>query len=228
MGSGVGPCPVDAGSALLTTRNAVAKAKRRVGAETSKTRTLLLNAAERLMREEGYAAVTSRNVAGKANVTAQLVHYYFSTMDDLFLALWRRFVGQNMTQQARALASSEPLKALWKFTYNVTGTALELEFMALANHRKVIRNELARDGDRFRAVEVEVLSQVMKDYGLDGDEHFAEVVTVLLSSVSRSLIMEKGLGVTVGHARTAAYVEQWLNRLEDLRTRRLTTRKKAR
>ena len=61
-------------------------APRRIGALTSKTRSSLLNAAESLMRESGYAAVTSRRLAAKAGLKPQLVHYYFRTMDDLFLA----------------------------------------------------------------------------------------------------------------------------------------------
>ena len=63
---------------------------RRIGTETSKTRAALLDAAEKLMLEEGYAAVTSRHVAAKAGLKPQLVHYYFRTMEDLFLALFRR------------------------------------------------------------------------------------------------------------------------------------------
>ncbi|EUA30299.1 bacterial regulatory s, tetR family protein [Mycobacterium xenopi 4042] len=51
---------------------------------------MLLDAAEQLMLEEGYAAVTSRRVAQKAALKPQLVHYYFRTMDDLFLAAFRR------------------------------------------------------------------------------------------------------------------------------------------
>ena len=39
---------------------------RRIGAESSETRAALLDAAERLMLEHGYAAVTSRRVAGAA------------------------------------------------------------------------------------------------------------------------------------------------------------------
>ena len=63
---------------------------RRLGAPDAKNRTVLLDAAEQLMRDEGYAAVTSRRVAEKAGLKPQLVHYYFRTMDDLFLELYRR------------------------------------------------------------------------------------------------------------------------------------------
>lgn len=180
----------------------------------SQTRTRLLDAAERLMLKEGYAAVTSRKVAGEAKVTSQLVHYHFSTMEELFLALWRRFVTDNMERQARALSSSDPLGALWRFTSRVAGTALELEFIALAHHRKSIRKEIARAGDRFRRVQIEALSRVMDDYGLGKDKGIAEVLTVLLTSASRSLIMEKDLGLSVGHARTASYIGKWIRRLD--------------
>ena len=50
---------------------------RRVGAETSKTRDLLLDCVERLMLDTGYAGVSYRAVAAKAGVTAGLVQYYF-------------------------------------------------------------------------------------------------------------------------------------------------------
>jgi AcrR family transcriptional regulator len=63
---------------------------RRIGAPDAKNRSVLLDAAEQLMLEEGYAAVTSRRVAEKAALKPQLVHYYFRTMDDLFLAAFRR------------------------------------------------------------------------------------------------------------------------------------------
>ena len=41
---------------------------RRIGAPDAKNRTVLLDAAESLMLEEGYAAVTSRRVAAQAGL----------------------------------------------------------------------------------------------------------------------------------------------------------------
>ena len=63
---------------------------RRSGSETSETRTRLLDVTEQVMLADGYAAVTSRRVAADAGVTPALVHYYFKTIDDLFLAVIRR------------------------------------------------------------------------------------------------------------------------------------------
>ena len=54
------------------------------------------------MRDEGYAAVTSRRVAEQAGLKPQLVHYYFRTMDDLFLEMFRR--GADRMQHYHQLA----------------------------------------------------------------------------------------------------------------------------
>ena len=88
--------------------------ERRIGAPDAKNRTVLLDAAERLMLEEGYAAVTSRRVAEKAGLKPQLVHYYFRTMGDLYLAVFRRRAEQGLAAQAQALNSPQPLWALWR------------------------------------------------------------------------------------------------------------------
>src|ERR1700746_1245156 len=63
---------------------------RRSGAPDAEARGRLLDAAEQLMIEEGYAAVTSRRLAHKAGLKPQLVHYYFRTMEELFLEVFRR------------------------------------------------------------------------------------------------------------------------------------------
>src|SRR5205823_13649069 len=67
----------------------MATASLRIGCEDLKTRAKLLDADEKLLLEEGYAAVTSRRVAAKAGLKPQLVHYYFRTMDDLFIEVFR-------------------------------------------------------------------------------------------------------------------------------------------
>ena len=89
---------------------------RRIGAPDAKNRGVLLDAAEQLLLEEGYAAVTSRRVAEKAGLKPQLVHYYFRTMEDLFLAVFRRRAEEGLEVLATALASPQPLWALWRFS----------------------------------------------------------------------------------------------------------------
>jgi AcrR family transcriptional regulator len=187
---------------------------RRIGAEDSATRTALLDAALELMLEEGYAAVTSRRVASRAGLKPQLVHYYFRTMDDLFLALVRRGAEQNLARQAAALTSPQPLRALWEFGNDPTGTMLSMEMSALANHRKAIRAELASYAERFRQLQAEALTGVLEGYGVDADELPPAAVLVLLTGISRLLALEEALGMSGGHAETRDLVERYLTRFE--------------
>jgi TetR/AcrR family transcriptional regulator len=187
---------------------------RRIGAEDSKSRTSLLDAAQALMLEEGYAAVTSRRVAAKAGLKPQLVHYYFRTMDDLFLALFRRGAEHNLERQARALASPQPLRALWDFSSDPAGATLTMEFTALANRRPAIRAEIANYAEQFRHQQAEALSDVFRAYGIDPEELPPVAVLVVMSSIPRIMLIEQALGMTTGHAETIALVEHYLTRFD--------------
>ena len=187
---------------------------RRIGAPDAKNRSLLLDAAEQLMLEEGYAAVTSRRVAQQAALKPQLVHYYFRTMDDLFLAAFRRRAEWGLKAQARALASRQPLWALWRFSIDPAATALTMEYVALANHRKALKAEIAYYAERFRDEQCKAVSTVLERYGMDPAEVPPLVWSVLSTSVSRVLVMEQALGMSAGHTETVAFVERYLHRLE--------------
>jgi hypothetical protein len=117
-------------------------------------------------------------------------------------------------RQARALASAQPLRALWEYSTDPAGTALTMEFIALASHRKTIRTEIAHYAERFRAAQIEALSSLTERYGLHPDVCPPAALTVLITSISRVLVMEQALGMSSGHAETLALVEQHLHRLE--------------
>lgn len=187
---------------------------RRIGLEQSKTRALLLDATEQLMREDGYAAVSSRRVAARAGLKPQLVHYYFRTMDDLFLALFRQQTDAGLLRHAEALASDRPLRALWDVCRDPAGTAMIMEFSALANHRKVIAAEIQHYGDRLREMQVQALSRSLEKSGVDASDLPPVVVAVLINSISLFLRMEDGIGMSSGHAETEALIERWIAQLE--------------
>jgi AcrR family transcriptional regulator len=187
---------------------------RRIGAPDAKNRTVLIEAAERVMLAEGYAAVTSRRVAREAGLKPQLVHYYFRTMDDLFLAMFRHRAEIGLERQAKALASPQPLRALWEYSTDPAGTALTMEFSGLANHRKAIKAEIARYAERFRAEQTEALAVLAERYGMDPAMGSPAVLAVIMTSISRVLSMEQALGMSAGHAETLAFVEHYIQRLE--------------
>jgi AcrR family transcriptional regulator len=184
---------------------------RRIGAEDSKSRAALLDATEQIMLEEGYAAVSSRRIAERADLKPQLVHYYFRTMDDLFLAAFRRRAEIGIEHLSKLLSSGQPLRALWAFGDDPASTALNMEFVALANHRKSIRSEIARYAELFRSRQTEVLAAVMADRGIDTDRFPPVAVMTVMTSISQILVLEEALGVTSGHAETRALVANLLD-----------------
>ena len=187
---------------------------RRIGAPDAKNRVVLLDAAEQLLIEEGYAAVTSRRVADRAGLKPQLVHYYFRTMEDLFLAVFHRRAEEGLAVLTTALQSPQPLWALWKFSTAPEATRLTMEFMGLANHRKALRAEIVYYAERFRQEQNKAIADALRQHGIDASEVPPVVWTVFATSVSQAMVMERALGMSTGHAETFAFCEQWLRRLE--------------
>jgi AcrR family transcriptional regulator len=193
---------------------------RRIGAPDAKNRVLLLDAAEQLMLEEGYAAVTSRRLANRAGLKPQLVHYYFRTMEELFLAVFRRRAEEGLQVHAQMLKLPQPLWALWRFGTDPAFTRISMEFMALANHRKEMRAEIAYYAERFREEQRQAVATALQRYGSRIQDEGQDidippvVWTVLMSSLSRFLVLEQAIGMSAGHAETLELVENYLRRLE--------------
>ena len=186
------------------------------------TRALLLDATERLMISEGYASVTTRRVAGLVELTPALVHYYFPTTDDLLVATYRRAAERHDGRILVALGSDQPLHALWNLYSDPGRMALGVEFMALANHRKVIRAEIVQHDKRDRERQAAALAGILADSGIDRSRCEPLCAVMLLGGMSRALVMEEVLGISCAHAQTRAFVERLLGELE--KTRKSGTR----
>ena len=190
----------------------MALAARRIGAESSATRALIVEAAELVMLEEGYAAASTRRVAARAGLKPSLVHYYFPTTEDLLLAVNHKGAAESDRLLEEALSSPDPLRALWKMLTNSSQTALALETMALARHRKAIRIEIGRHVEEVRARQVAALTQLLGErMGKFGGS--PEALSLVLTGIGRALVMERALGISAGHTDGAAWVEQLLDAL---------------
>jgi len=177
------------------------------------TRGRLLEAAAQLMHDEGYAGATSRRVAAKAGVRQPLVHYYFPTMDDLFLAVLREGADVALAQMRAALTNDDPLRALWAINSDPRRTILNTEFMALANHRKAIGVELKTYAERVRDIETAAVTVVLRARGIDLDVYPPIVVSMLIAQIARSLCNEDAVGVTLGHDEMRRFVERQIDAL---------------
>jgi AcrR family transcriptional regulator len=187
---------------------------RRIGAVDSASRARLVQAAATLLVEEGYAAVTSRRVGAKAGLKAQLVHYYFPSMDDLFIEIFRTSAESNLAAFEGAVAADPSLTNLWRLNSDPRQATFYIEFVALARHRKELRAEIARYADRFRAAQLDAMGRALSVAGITAQAMPPAVAMLLLTGVSQILSLEDALGVTGGHRETRAFVDATLSRLE--------------
>jgi AcrR family transcriptional regulator len=194
---------------------------RRVGAETSKTRDILLDSVERLMLGQGYAAVTYRAVATQAGVTPGLVQYYFPTLDDLFVAAIRRRFEQNVDRLTEVLRAQpdEPLRVLWDYSRDEANAALTTEFLALGNHRKSIRAEIADVTERVRKVQLDAVRATAKTSTLPEMHLSPTALLFLMTGVPKLLSLERGVGVSTAHKQAVEAFERYLDDAEPKRRR---------
>ncbi|MGV0043765.1 TetR/AcrR family transcriptional regulator [Mycobacterium colombiense] len=194
----------------------MAASSRRIGAETSKTRDVLLDCVETLMLEEGYASVTYRVLATRAGVTPSLVQYYFPSLDDIFVAAIRRYAERNLAFLAETLErrAGDPLRAVWEYSWDEATGALMTEFMALGNHRKSIRTEIAAVTESVRKMQLDALvAKFGKDARFLGDLSLP-ALQLLMSGLPKFLNLEEGIGVKSAHAEVTEAFERYLDTLE--------------
>ena len=173
----------------------------------------LIEATVQIMHDEGYAAATSRRVAAKAGVKQALVYYYFPTMDDLFLEVLRVGAETALNQMRAALTDDDPLGALWRINSDSRRSVLNTEFMALANHRKVIGAELKAYAERVRDIETAAVTLVLRANKVDISAYPPVAIGLLIAQTARSLANELAVGVTEGHDELRALVDQHLDSL---------------
>ena len=179
----------------------------------SDARSRLLEATAKIMREEGYAAATSRRVAAEAGVKQALVYYYFPTMDDLFVEVLRSGAEVALERMRAALTADDPLLALWRINSDTQATVLNTEFMALANHRKVIGQELKTFAARVRDLETAATTVALRTRGVDLQQDPPIVVSMLVAQIARSLGNEEAVVLTAGHDEMRAFIDRTLGAL---------------
>ncbi|MFS0897411.1 TetR/AcrR family transcriptional regulator [Mycolicibacterium litorale] len=173
----------------------------------------LIEATAKIMRDEGYAAATSRRVAAEAGVKQALVYYYFPTMDDLFVEVLRVGAEASLDRMREALTADDPLHTLWIMNSDARLTGLNAEFMALANHRKAIRAELKSYAERVRDIETAAVTVALRARGVDLEEYPPAAVSMVIAQIARSLCNESAVGVTLGHDDLRRFMERQLGML---------------
>jgi AcrR family transcriptional regulator len=187
---------------------------RRLGAQDATNRSRLLAAAAALMIESGYPAASSRRVAARAGLKPQLVHYYFATMDDLFVEVVRRRAEAGLAALERALDAPNPLRAVWEVDRHTWVDPLGMELVALARHRPAVKRELEHYAARYRAAMITVIERTPRRGDALDEALTPALLALLLQATSRMITQEVDLGLTSGHPEAAGLVEWYLRRID--------------
>ena len=191
---------------------------RRPRASTEAKRQRILDAAEEIILEQGYAAVSSRSVAGRVGIQPPHLHYYFATIDDLFVGVLTRRSERTVERMAEVLDSEEPLRTWWALASDQRGTALFVELLAAANHRPALREvvgEIARD---VREMQIARLRDLLPQYGIDPDEVPPVLVAAAMQGLAFGVVTDQAAGYATRADEAAAAMDRYLTRLEARRT----------
>jgi AcrR family transcriptional regulator len=193
---------------------------RRRRASTEEKLTRLLDATEEIILEEGYAAVSSRNVAARAGIQAPLLHYYFPTIDELFVAVLRRRSEPNVERMKAAMVSPEPFKAWWELASDPRGTALLLEFVAAANHRPALKAEVGKAAYQVRRMQMQTLEAILPEYGLDPQDFPPAFIAAAMQGIAFAIVADEAAGFDTAHGEARAGMDRLVGLLEKRRTKR--------
>jgi AcrR family transcriptional regulator len=174
----------------------------------------LLDAAERLLLTEGYAAITTRRVAAEAGVNHGLVHYYFGSVENLLVRVLERFTTR-LTARQRALYDNPDVPFLEKWRQAMrylVGDDIEyekiwLELQALAWNNPDLRERVARVNDEWRTVLKDAFAEPRERYGIDMP---LDALVALVITFNEGIMLERAQGISTGHRELLAWIDAWL------------------
>src|SRR5688572_32224079 len=104
-----------------------------------------------------------------------------------------------------------------------------MEFIALAGRREAVRAVILESAAEFRKLQIAAISRVLKERGIDRTAFPPAGVALLMATVSRGMVMEETLGLSLGHPELRSIVKHLLKSMEASSGSTATTpRKRAR
>jgi AcrR family transcriptional regulator len=187
------------------------------------TEDAFLDAAERLLIEVGYSGISTRRLAEEAGANHGLVHYYFGSMENLFVRVLERFTERLISRQREMYARPDisPLEK-WRTAIGYLESDLAagypkiwLELQALGWNQPDIAERVGRVNGQWRAVLTEAFDEMMDEYGLDRERFPLEAMVGLVMTFNVGIMVERLSGITAGHRDLLRMVERWLESLEE-------------
>ena len=174
----------------------------------------LLDAAERLLVEVGYAKITTRRLAEEAGVNHGLVHYYFGSNENLLVRALERFTGRLIARQRELYAADIPFVEKWRIAMQYlvaedrTYEKVWLELQALGWNHPDLRDRLARVNAEWREVLTEAFDEPHRQLKIDIP---LEALVSLVITFNIGIIVERLGGIETGHAALLDWIDTWLS-----------------
>jgi AcrR family transcriptional regulator len=175
----------------------------------------LLDAAERLLVEVGYAAITTRRIAAEAGVNHGLVHYYFGSNENLLVRALERFTARLVARQRELYATNLPFIEKWRQAMrylvgdDVTYEKIWLELQAMAWNHPELRERLAQVNAEWRGVLTDAFAQAQRESGI---EMPLEALVSLVLTFNVGVMVERLGGIETGHQALLDWIDEWLSR----------------
>jgi AcrR family transcriptional regulator len=176
----------------------------------------LLDAAERLLVDSGYSAVTTRRLALEAGVNHGLVHYYFGSIENVLVAALERFTQRLIERQRAMYATEAPFVEKWRTAmhYLEEDRAYQkvwLELQALAWNNPELRDRVASVNAEWRAVLIDAFAPAHRRLGVSMP---LEALVSLVMTFNEGIALERLSGIRRGHDELLTWIDGWLLTLE--------------
>lgn len=185
------------------------------------TEARFLDAAERLLIAVGYANISTRRLAEEAGANHGLVHYYFGSMEHLFVCVLERFTDRLIARQRAMYAADLPFIEKWRAAMGYLDQDFAsgyqkvwYELQALAWNRPHLKERLAYVHTQWCQVLRDAFATALAEYHLDPDRFPLDGITALVATFNEGIILERLSGITEGHTALLAMVDRWLVSLE--------------
>jgi AcrR family transcriptional regulator len=183
----------------------------RKGAQNSEVRQRLVENARQIIHEEGCSAVTAGRLARQVGLGRPTVHYYFGTIEELFVAVIRHDGDEVRKWLTEALRTGNPLRVIWNPAQELA--PLTFELIAMAIRSEAIRAETRRYTELFRDMLTEAIERYLADRNMKTNVP-PIAIGLVVQGLSQALAGDSACGVSTGHKETEALVQRWIKTFE--------------
>ena len=176
------------------------------------TEDAFLDAAERLLIAVGYVGITTRVLAEEAGANHGLVHYYFGSLDNLFVRVLERFTARLIVRQREMYGADIPILEKWRQAMRYLELDRDyqkvwLELQALSWNRPHLRDRVAAVNGEWRAVLTEAFAGPREELGIPMP---LDPLVSLVMTFNEGIMLERLSGIEAGHRELLDWIDGWL------------------